>query len=319
MPGISVIVSTVRFQTLPHTVQSVREQTFADWELIVIDQSHSPETRNYLTSLGDPRIQHVPQEIRGLSNGRNAGIRASSADILAFTDDDCEAEPGWLAAIQDRFREQATDILFGPLVPPPTYRPGAEFCPTYPVSQPEVYTWEALARDIGTGLGANMTLRRRAVDALGAFDPVLGAGSPQIPSAEETDYVLRALAQERRILSYPIPPIRHTYGVRPGAEGKRLEQIGNFGVGAVHQKQLLSSYGAAARPYVHQLYRTLYRHVLSNLLRGRRRQLGINRLRALLKGREYVRRHFQVDAHSLLIPTPSSTIASPARPGPPAS
>ncbi len=301
MPGISVIVSTVRFQTLPDTVQSVLAQTYQDWELILVDQSRAPETGDYLESLRDSRIRHLPQEVRGLSNGRNAGLHAASAEILAFTDDDCEAAPDWLAAIHDLFAQEKPDLLFGPLVPPPTYQPGIEFCPTYPVPKMEVYSWEAVARDIGTGLGANMILNRQAVRELGEFDPALGAGAPQIPSAEETDYVLRALAYHRRVVSAPIPPIRHTHGVRPGAQGKQLEQTGNFGVGAVHEKQLMAPYGSAARPYIHRLYAYLRRQILLNLLRGRRRQLGINRLLALQRGRAFVRRDFRLDSHLFLV------------------
>jgi glycosyltransferase involved in cell wall biosynthesis len=301
MPKISVIVCTIRPNTLPHAVQSIRAQTYSDWELLVVDQSGASDTADYLESLRDPRIKHVAQEVRGASNARNGGIHAASTDLLAYMDDDCEAEPDWLAEIWDLMQHQEVDILCGPLVPPPTYRPGLEFCPAYPVPQMEVYTWDAVARDIGTGLSANMVLRRSTVETLGTFDTVLGAGSTRIPSGEETDYVLRALAHGLRVISAPTPPVHHTFGVRPGAEGKRLEDVGNFGVGAVHAKQLLAPYGAVARPYLDQLYRYLRRHVLVNVLRGRRRHLGIRRLQALLKGRAYVRHHFQVDTNALLV------------------
>lgn len=302
MPSLSVLISTVRFQTLPHTVQSLLGQTFSDWELLVADQSGTAEIGDYLRAQNDPRIRHLPQQQRGLSHGRNAGIRAAAADILVFTDDDCEAAPEWLAAIHALFAADKTDLLFGPVVAPPSYRPGAEFCPAYPVPVASYYSWDSVARDIGTGIGANMSLHRRVVEKLGAFDPVLGAGSAQIPSAEETDYVLRALAHGLRVYSAPLPPIVHTYGVRPGAQGKELERRGNFGVGAVQEKMLRGPYREAARPHLDRLYHYLRRQVILNLLRGRRRQLGIVRLRALRQGRAYVRRHFTVSSDALLVP-----------------
>ncbi len=255
-----------------------------------------------LASLHDPRLRHLPLSTRGLSQARNAGLEASRAEIVAFTDDDCQPTPDWLADLQAVFAGGEADMVFGPVVAPAGYDPGTGFCPTHPVERVQRYTWQALAADQGVGIGANMSLRRRAFEVVGPFDTTLGAGSPLIPSGEETDYQLRVLAHGLYLLSAPIASVVHTYGVRPGEAGKRLQQQGNFAVGAVHEKLLLAPYGAGARSYLKQLYGRLFRQVLLNLLRGRRRHLGLNRLRAMLAGRAYVRRRFDVSDEGLLVP-----------------
>src|SRR5262245_3707531 len=58
-------------------------------ELIVVDQSDGPETRQALTSFDDTRLHYVQTDTRGVTSARNIGIELSRSSIVAFTDDDC--------------------------------------------------------------------------------------------------------------------------------------------------------------------------------------------------------------------------------------
>lgn len=311
MTSVSIIVCTVRAATLPDTVRSLLLQDFEDWELVVADQSQGREIGDYLSSVGDTRIRHLPLRSRGLSRARNAGIAAADSGLLVFTDDDCEAPPGWLSDIHALFADDETDLLFGPVIPPADYDPSRDFCPSDLIPAKLPWTWDVLKHDMGNGIGANMSLRKTVVDKIGLFDPMLGAGSDNLPSGEETDYAIRALAHDVRVMRAPIAPILHKYGTRPGSEGKRLEMVGNFCVGAVHQKQMMAPYGSKASPHLKQLYRFLCGQVIINLLRGRRRSLGINRLRALFAGRTYAKRNLAVKSDLMLtLRSPDSALYS---------
>jgi len=58
-----------------------------------------------LVYVGEPR--------RGVAYARNRGVEVARGEILAFTDDDCVPEPGWLRAMAERFASDPTIGLVG--------------------------------------------------------------------------------------------------------------------------------------------------------------------------------------------------------------
>lgn len=306
MPAISVIVCTIRVQTLPCTVESLRRQACAEWELVVADQSQTSEIGDYLSTLSDARIRHLPLDSRGKSRALNAAIAASRGDVVTTTDDDCEAPSDWLSAIQAAFEKDEADLLFGPVHAPPGWTRAQGACPQCLIDSRRLVRWEDTAQGAGVGgIGANMSLARSAVEALGPFDPCLGPGAAFVPNGEETDYAYRALARGLRVLRAPIPAIQHTFGVRPGEQAEKMRQMNFAAIGAVHEKQRLGPHGPVARAHIDPLYRSLRRDVLTNLAKGRMRHLGVKRLRQMMRGRLYIRRHFTVDENALLVPKSS--------------
>ena len=89
-PAVSVVLPTWnRMRWLPDAVASVRAQTFADLELVVVDDASTDGTPGYLASLGDPRVRVVRLARRsGPARARNAGAAAARGDLLAFLDSD---------------------------------------------------------------------------------------------------------------------------------------------------------------------------------------------------------------------------------------
>jgi hypothetical protein len=69
-------------------IQSVLDQTCTDWELIVVDDGSTDDTRVVAARYNDPRIHYIYQENRKLPGARNTGIRASTGQYLAFLDSD---------------------------------------------------------------------------------------------------------------------------------------------------------------------------------------------------------------------------------------
>lgn len=121
----------------------------------------------------------------GLSRARNAGLAATSADVVAFTDDDCRVSPGWAAGLEAAFTDPGLGFLTGAVAADRETR-----LPIAVGEHAEAHEVDALADPTACGHGANMAFRRAALDEVGGFDEDLGAGGP-LRSAEDVDIFWR--------------------------------------------------------------------------------------------------------------------------------
>jgi glycosyltransferase involved in cell wall biosynthesis len=91
MPIVSVIIPSYnRADMLPDAIQSVLDQSLKDWELIIVDDGSTDQTRTVAAryTSTDDRIQYIYQDNRKLPGARNTGIRASRGRYIAFLDSD---------------------------------------------------------------------------------------------------------------------------------------------------------------------------------------------------------------------------------------
>jgi glycosyltransferase involved in cell wall biosynthesis len=89
MPEISVIIPTYNMANfIQEAIQSVLDQTFSDFEIVVVDDGGTDNTVDVVKAFKDPRIRYIYQENHGVSSARNSGIRASSGEFIAFLDSD---------------------------------------------------------------------------------------------------------------------------------------------------------------------------------------------------------------------------------------
>ena len=98
-PSVSVVLPTRdRAGSLERSIRSVLEQSFADLELIVVDDDSSDTTDRVISSITDSRVQYVRLEQRaGAANARNAGLARCTAELVSFQDSDDEWLPERLA------------------------------------------------------------------------------------------------------------------------------------------------------------------------------------------------------------------------------
>lgn len=100
MPRVSIVIPTCdRPELLARALDSVRAQTFEDYEVIVVDDGREAHAERIVQALGDKRVRAIRHETprRGGSASRNTGIREARADLIAFLDDDDEWMPEKLA------------------------------------------------------------------------------------------------------------------------------------------------------------------------------------------------------------------------------
>ena len=92
---ISIVMPTYnRATTLPRAVGSVMQQSFSDWELIIVDDGSTDDTDQFLATIKDPRVivcRHP--ENRGVTSAKNAGLDHIRGDWFTLLDSDDEMTP----------------------------------------------------------------------------------------------------------------------------------------------------------------------------------------------------------------------------------
>jgi glycosyltransferase involved in cell wall biosynthesis len=95
VPLVSIILPTYNgMPYLREAVESVRAQTFRNWELIVIDDGSSDDSVTWLASIDDPRIHVLKSEHTGQRGRlRNRGLGVARGEWIAFNDSDDRWRP----------------------------------------------------------------------------------------------------------------------------------------------------------------------------------------------------------------------------------
>jgi glycosyltransferase involved in cell wall biosynthesis len=90
MPKVSIILPTYNCaKYLPESIPSALSQTFRDFELLIIDDGSTDNTKNVIDeNYKDPRIRYIRQEHAGLAAARNNGLDHSTGEYIAFLDAD---------------------------------------------------------------------------------------------------------------------------------------------------------------------------------------------------------------------------------------
>ena len=104
MPTVSAIIPAYnQGHYLGKAIQSVLNQTFADFEIIVVDDGSTDNTRTVVHNFTDPRVRYVHQQNAGLSAARNTGIRHATGAFLTYLDSDDLFLPEKLAILLAKF------------------------------------------------------------------------------------------------------------------------------------------------------------------------------------------------------------------------
>jgi GT2 family glycosyltransferase len=244
----------------------------SEFELVVVDQSTTDLTEEALRAMApDARLRIVRSPLRGISNARNTGVAATSAPIIAFTDDDCLPRPGWASSMRRVFDEDPdAALVFGRVhLPPLSHINGfaASFEPRRRVLEGEVPTPQT-----GVGIGANFAVRRSVLERLGGFDPLLGVGAPFFRGGEEVDVLIRALHAGYRVVNASECDVLHL-GVRRGADIRPLVVDYQVATGAALGKHARLA-GLSGLRDVWRWTRFYTKEAVSNTVRLRRSRLG---------------------------------------------
>jgi glycosyltransferase involved in cell wall biosynthesis len=113
-PIFSIITPTnKRPVLLKRNIESIRRQSFQDWEQIIVDDANDPETKKLVESFADPRIKYfVHQSPKGAAGAYNTGIKNANGKYINFLDDDDEYLDGILEKTKQTFDTATNDPGF---------------------------------------------------------------------------------------------------------------------------------------------------------------------------------------------------------------
>ena len=213
MTVVSVVVPTCnRPDMLARCLNALIEQDapHGTWEIVVADDGRSDATRCQVEHLARMVcrdrlvIRYVrPCSASGPAAARNAGWRAARGEIIAFTDDDCIPQPGWL--------KHGTAVmacgyaLVGGWVNVPS------------VANPTDYERNAALLGTSELVTANCFIRRSVLEALGGFDERFA-----VAWREDSDLLFRAFDAGMPVGSAPEAVVEHP--IRPAPWGVSISQ-----------------------------------------------------------------------------------------------
>lgn len=138
------------------------------FELIVVDDGSNDATAQFVRE-NFPEVTLIRTEHGGLSAARNAGAQRAKAEILAYTDDDCEPDRDWLQRVYDLLEAHPDyAAVGGPNLPQqPKHWREAVICAA-PGAPSHVMLDDVTAEHLP---GCNLVVRKSALEQLGGFDP----------------------------------------------------------------------------------------------------------------------------------------------------
>jgi glycosyltransferase involved in cell wall biosynthesis len=183
------------------TVESVLAQTYADWDLTVVDDGSTDRSRTIVEGLSDARIRVVVQPNSGVSAARNRGLALTAGEYVGFLDSDdvwlptnLEEKVAWLDAHpQHALVNSDVEVIDAYSRLSGVRKTGREGWVL-----DDLLLWNG---DSLPGLPSNALIRRSVLETVGAFDSTLSTAADQ-------DLKFRIAAR------YPVgrlerPPIRY--------------------------------------------------------------------------------------------------------------
>jgi glycosyltransferase involved in cell wall biosynthesis len=172
MPRVSVIIpahNSIKY--LPSSLESVFQQTFTDWEILIINDGSTDGTEQCASKIEDPRVRFVSQPHQGVSIARNHGINLSKGEYIAFLD----ADDLWEATKLEKQVNYLDNHLDVGLIYAWTAFVDATAKPTGRISSSsaEGKIWLKLLEDETIPSASTVMIRRDCLDYVGMFAPNL--------------------------------------------------------------------------------------------------------------------------------------------------
>ena len=211
------------------------------YEIILVDNNSSDDTRavveRYTSSTARP-VRYVFEPRQGRVHARNAGIAASRADIIAFTDDDVWVTDDWVRVIKRTFDAQPeVDGLGGRTLPiwpsdPPAWLTRRHWVGPLALQDYGDEPFTVDARHPLCLAGANCAFRKERICRLGGF-------SPEFERSEDTEFMLRLWRAGTRALY--VPDMKVFAAVQPERLTKRYHREWHTNIGRCNARMQLWS------------------------------------------------------------------------------
>jgi len=221
-------------------VRSVLAGTYENVEVLVVDQSDDKSTEDAVKSIADDRVHYFHADVPGKPGALNFALNQANGQILALTDDDCEADAHWIeTSVRAMAATPGVCCVFGQVTPAAhdsatTYVDGCWFDQSERVC--DQHSFYDFKHHKHIGIGANMVLLRSAVQSIGGWDPCIGPGA-RFGSGDDYDCALRLLLAGGTVAFEPTSVVTH-YGFRRAEIRMTDDMRCAYGSGAVFAKHI---------------------------------------------------------------------------------
>lgn len=173
---VSIIMPTYnRAYVIQRAIDSVLEQTYRDWELIIVDDGSTDDTEAVVKKNTDGRIRYIKYTPnQGGNHARNVGLKAAKGAYLAFLDTDVVWKKTFLEIRVNFLRKEDVDFVWGRVARFPLKSQKVTVLPV--LSRAELNNPENLLNTqlAGGAIDTNVVcFKRKIYDQIGGFDEAL--------------------------------------------------------------------------------------------------------------------------------------------------
>ncbi len=239
------ICSYNRARFIIKAVESIFRQDFDQqhYEVIVVDNNSTDETMQLLESFKQVHpsynFRFFLETNQGVAWARTRCAKEARGEIVAYIDDDSEAQPGWLSGIVQFFDAH-----------PSVYSLGGKIIPRFLTTVPDWYSKYFFglvgAFDQGDQVkrlqgerypcGANMSFRKEAFELIGYFNTALGRSGKGLLATEEKDIYKRVLSTGYQV--YYLPQVAVTHAVEANKFDVKYVKRHSMGIGGGERLRL---------------------------------------------------------------------------------
>lgn len=224
----SLIIGTLnREKHLKKCLDSILNQTYKNFEVIIVDQNEDENTYEMIkNSSFDFDLQYIHINKKGLSHARNVALKHTSGTHICLIDDDAVYSPNYLVNLNRVLNKNPKAIINGKIWNPKsqknfvsysgmhngcklTLRQIIRYCPSPSITIPKI-----VFRDVGT------------------FDEYFGVGA-KFGAGEETDLILRAYLKNYRVYYFDQIKLEHPSVVKGEDQKEEInfQKLFNYSVG----------------------------------------------------------------------------------------
>ena len=205
---VSVVVCTYSAEMYEHfqeCVESIRNQTYDDVELVVVVDGNDPLCDRIVSEYGslEEVTVHCNEENLGLSGSRNAALEYVTGDVVALIDDDAVADERWVEELVSVYERRDAIAVGGQMTPvwvagKPDFLP-AEFYWLVGVTH---RGFAEAGEEVRNTFGSNISFRKHVLEDLGGFETQVGRQGEKNLQAHETEFCARMRQQYGRGVVY---------------------------------------------------------------------------------------------------------------------
>lgn len=198
LPFISVVICSYNGSaTIRDSINGILKLDYPSYEVIVINDG---STDNLAAIVSEYPVQLISIPNGGLSNARNAGMRHSKGEIIAYIDDDAYPDPHWLRYLAYAYTHADHACIGGPNVVPDEDGMTAKCIANSPGGPVHVLITDEIAEHVP---GCNMSFRKADLLKVGGFDPVYRT------AGDDVDICWRIQAMGKTIGFHPAALVWH--------------------------------------------------------------------------------------------------------------